>query len=331
MRATNKTYNKIIDFYRKIDEYEKAKSYSSLADNGLSSIFLISQNMPMREVYDFFSGYSFSLMESYEELECSHKLIKFGFYKQSMISLRVALEIGLLSVYWNIFGKDSVKFKEWFKSKENTPRKDNDFWNTIKTNKNISCFDERYKIIDEIKTNSLSNFVHTKGLFYSNYHQRSSKEDPFDGYREWLLGFKNVVRYIEIFHLLLFPTLNIRHSTSFLLRKFGTFGKMPIFGAGHGDEMHCIYSFIPNEQKEFIIELTSNDAEVKYIKKWLNGLPDLTEGEVVEIKIEEAKTDIKMGGGFSNWKESPFYYSKTGLSKVHINKIEEWAKENGFY
>jgi len=54
MRATNKTYNKIIDFYWKIDEYEKAKSYSSLADNGLSSIFLISQNMPMREVYDFF-------------------------------------------------------------------------------------------------------------------------------------------------------------------------------------------------------------------------------------------------------------------------------------
>ena len=47
------------------------------------------QNIPMINVANFFSEKTFSLMECWKKLKSSYKLIKFGFYKQSMISLRV--------------------------------------------------------------------------------------------------------------------------------------------------------------------------------------------------------------------------------------------------
>lgn len=42
------------------------------------------------------SGHIFPWVESWEELQISYNLCLFGFYKQAMVSLRSALELGLL-------------------------------------------------------------------------------------------------------------------------------------------------------------------------------------------------------------------------------------------
>jgi len=123
MRIIKKSYTQTLEHYRSISEFEKENHLTSGIEDGLSSIFLLSQNFPLKDVADFFSGENFSLTESFEELEASYELIKFGFYKQAMISLRVGLDIGLFSIYWSIIGKESEDFKKWLFSKKIHPTK----------------------------------------------------------------------------------------------------------------------------------------------------------------------------------------------------------------
>lgn len=51
---------------------------------------------------NFWSGHYFPFIDSWEELQVSFNQICFGLYKQAFVSLRSGLELGLLSVYFNI-------------------------------------------------------------------------------------------------------------------------------------------------------------------------------------------------------------------------------------
>lgn len=326
MRAIRKSFEQTSEHYEMISQYEIDNGYKNDVENGLSSFFLIGQNLPMRGISDFFSGENFSMVESFEEIEASYQLIKYGFYKQSMISLRTSLEIGLLSIYWSIMGKDSSEFKKWFSSKSDTPYKNKQFWNKLKSNENIEKFDEKFGLIEEIKSFGLSDFVHTKGIWYSNFgeFQRKIKgQDKFENFKEWLLNFKSIIRTIEILHLLKYPTLNIRFSTEFLLSKFGTFERIPQFGAGFGNEMYIITSFIPNSELSFISDLANSNSEVIEIRKWINGLPDLTEKEIETNIIETQKENIKMSG-FDNWNKNTQIYDDR-ITKEIISILKKWA------
>lgn len=289
MRIVNKTLDNSISIYKRTLEYERENNLTSSNTEALTSVFLISQNLPLTEVSDIFSGFNFSLLECYEELESSLELIRLGFFKQSMMSLRAALDIGLLSIYWNLVGKESSEFKAWLNSKLDTPYKNLKFWNTLLLNEKIKIFNEKFDLFNEIQKIDLSNFIHTKGKKYSNQQKFKfyNIKHNFQEYNLWLSNFQNVVKYIEILHLLLFPTLNLRYTTEFLLKKFGNFNKIPISGVGYGEEMYCLYTFIPESQKIFIIELAETDKEVIYLKNYLSELKDLTPDEIQKLKDNE--------------------------------------------
>jgi hypothetical protein len=326
MRVIKKTFEQASEHYKLISQYEIDNGYQSEVENGLSSFFLLGQNFPMRDISDFFSAENFSMVESFEEIEASYQLIKYGFYKQSMISLRTSLEIGLLSIYWSIIGKDSSEFKEWLSSKRDTPYKNKKFWNKLKSNENIEEFDKNFNLIEEIKSFSLSDFVHTKGIWFSNFgeFQRKLKGcDKIENFNEWLVNFKNIIRIIGILHLLKFPTLNIKFSTEFLLSKFGTFDNIPQFGAGLGDEMYLTTSFIPENELWFINDLANNNVEVIEIKKWINKLPDLTKKEIKNKIIETQKRNIEMSG-FENWNSNVQTYDDR-ISIEMILALRKWA------
>lgn len=320
------TIEQTTEHYNLISKYESKLELQNDVEKGLSSIFLISQNFPLQSVSDFFSGENFSMVECFEELEASYHLIKYGFYKQSMISLRTSLEIGLLSIYWSILGKESVEFKQWLSSKFDTPYKSEKFWKKIKSNENIKLFDEEFSLIEEIRNFGLSDFVHTKGIWYSNFgeFQRKLKgQDKFENYQEWLTNFKDIIRILEVLHLLRFPTLNIRFSTDHLLSKFGTFDSIPQFGSGFGNEMENLSSFIPKNQLIFINDLANSNEEVIEIKKWINELPELTKEEIEKKIIYNQKRNIE-SCGFESWNSNPEIYDSRITSDM-IRNLREWA------
>jgi hypothetical protein len=326
MRVIKKTIQQTTEHYNLISEYEIKSDVQYDVEKGLSSIFLISQNFPLKSVSDFFSGENFSMAECFEEIEASYNLIKYGFYKQSMISLRTSLEIGLLSIYWSILGKESLEFKQWLSSKFDTPYKNERFWKIFKSNENIKTFDLEFNLIEEIKNFGLSEFVHTKGIWYSNFgeFQRKLKgQDKIENYQEWLENFKDIVRILEVLHLLKFPTLNIRFSTDYLLSKFGTFDSIPQFGSGFGDEMDNLYSFIPTNQLTFINDITASNEEVIEIKKWINKLPDLTQKEIENKIIDNQKRNIE-SCGFESWSSNTVIYDSRITSDM-IHNLRDWA------
>ncbi|MEM4391528.1 MAG: hypothetical protein QXG67_01930, partial [Candidatus Nitrosotenuis sp.] len=79
------------------------------------------------------SGHIFPLLESEYELESSIELCKLGFYKHALIALRNVLELGLLSVYWDIDGKSHIDIRNWLFSIEPTPFK-NTVFTKLRTN-----------------------------------------------------------------------------------------------------------------------------------------------------------------------------------------------------
>ncbi|MBI1993483.1 MAG: hypothetical protein HYS67_03545, partial [Deltaproteobacteria bacterium] len=68
-----------------------------------------------------FSGHVFPLVEAEYELESSAELCKLGFYKHAIAALRNVLELGLLSVYWDIDDQSHIDIKQWLGSQEPTP------------------------------------------------------------------------------------------------------------------------------------------------------------------------------------------------------------------
>jgi len=326
MRIINKSFEQTSEHYKLISQHEIDNEYKIDIEAGLSSFFLLGQNFPAKSVSDFFSSENFSMIECFEEIEASYSLIKYGFYKQSMISLRTSLEIGLLSIYWSIIGKNSSEFKEWLSSKKDTPYKNKKFWNILKSNKSIEEFDNKYNLIEEIKSFGLSDFVHTKGVLFSNFgeFQRKLKgQDNIENFNEWFVNFKKIIRIVEILHLLKFSTLNIRFSTEFLLSKFGTFDSIPQFGAGFGNEMEVTTSFIPENELTFIKDLANSNIEVIKIKKWINELPDLTASEIEGKIFETQKRNIEMSG-FENWNLNIQIYDNR-LTVDMISALKKWA------
>jgi len=331
-RVINKRHQDTIKSFEEISEYEIENDLKNDIEAGLSSVFLISQKFPVKDLSDFFSGENFSIMEGFEELESSYLLAKYGFFKQSMISLRVGFDIGLLSIYWSIVGIEKNEFKKWYSSKIDTPYKNKEFWETLNSDESISKFDKKFDLKEEIKDlSSLSDYVHTKGVLHSNFgkvQRRLKGQDKFKSFELWIEYFKKIVKILEILHLLRYPKMCLDFSTEFLLSKFGTTDKIPQFGAGLGDEKRYVFSFIPKEEADFIKHLSEQNEEVKGIKKWITELPELSEEEIKNIIIEEQKNNIKYGDSFNNWlKNYQFYDSR--ITEEMISELRTWAEQEG--
>ena len=94
---------------------------------------------------NFWSGHYFPFIDSWEELQVSFTQICFGLYKQAFVSLRSGLELGMLSVYFNINDDGHNAVREWLNSKDKTPRAEK-IWKILRQNDNIKKFDEKHDL-----------------------------------------------------------------------------------------------------------------------------------------------------------------------------------------
>src|SRR3989338_11019390 len=128
-------------------------------DNSEVKIKVDEYNWIFRSLFDllpetienFWSGHVFPIAEAEYELECSIVLCKLGFYKHAIVSLRNVLELGFLSVYWDIDDKSHVDIQNWLRSMESTPFR-RDVFSKLRTNVNIKNFDDKQKIFDRTTT-----------------------------------------------------------------------------------------------------------------------------------------------------------------------------------
>ncbi|MBX0332319.1 hypothetical protein K3G39_03635 [Pontibacter sp. HSC-14F20] len=94
--------DKSIEVYNKTKEFINLNPDTRYKIEELLWMYYSLHNVIPTNMESFWSGHNFPYEESWDELQISFNLICFGFYKQAMASLRSALELGLLSVYYNI-------------------------------------------------------------------------------------------------------------------------------------------------------------------------------------------------------------------------------------
>lgn len=282
------------------------------------------------------SGHFFPWSEAWDDLQISYNLCLFGLYKQAMVSLRSGLELGLLSVYWNINDDGHKIIRDWIKSNKDTPRLKK-IWNRMIQHRNFQIFQEKYDIKTRLfDLGYLHNYVHTKGHKYSNKLGLPFKPN-FQTFEEqsfkiWYDSFEEVIKVLGIMHLVKYPIGTIRFDYS---RKFGV--DIPSFGGLDEGEIDTLEKLIGKDTFSIIELVASKDGNVKSIMDWITPLKDMTE-EQVENQIRDMDKGMIEQQGLENWLSNEkrtieFIKEKGGdISKTQsrIKYLTEWAKKNGY-
>lgn len=289
-------------------------------------------------IESFWSGHIFPIAEAEYELECSVVLCKLGFYKHAIASLRNILELGLLSVYWDIDDKSYIDIQNWFKSMESTPTR-RDIFLKLETSHNIKIFDNKQKIFEKTSAlyKKLSNFSHTKGFGYSSrkLNKNHSNVNNFNelSLRKWFELMREVVETVTIFHVLKYP---IALQSTPIMEKFGING--PCGGFLQPGQVKQIKKLIPKEMLCDLQEISDKDPDTNIKVNWINKQPDITNAEFSAQLEKEDKNDIEREG-FERWlkqqKKIYGYFRKNKPKEYkekldHFKKMRLWAKENGY-
>ncbi len=287
---------------------------------------------------NFWSGHQFPYDESWEEIQISYNLICFGLYKQAMASLRSALELGLLSAYYNINNEGHIIVKKWLSSAE-TKEADTpyfgDVWKILEKNENIKKFQQSFDIKKRLlDLGYLHNYIHTKGHVYSNKFGRlKSNWQTFeeDLVIKWLNTFEEIVILVMTLHLLKYPTGLITYDYSL---KFGI--DIPTFSHLREHEIEKLKQYMPNNYFELLVNISENHTDTKDFLEWIESLPDLSLEDIENQIVGKDKRAIERHG-FSDYKRQQLIiymvekFSDLPITvKERINKLEKWANENNF-
>ena len=297
--------------------------------------------------------HTFPLREAEYESEISTVLCKIGFYKNAIISLRNILELGLLSIYWDINDNEEVDIQEWLDT-ERTKQKDMQDWlrSTEKTpfrkevfkklteNENIKVFNEKKDIFTKTDNlySELSGFLHTQGVKHSRLrlNLRNSNIGRFDAVslKKWIQMFCDVIEMVTIFHVLRYP-IALQYTP--LDDKFGI--NPPAGGFLRPFEVDKIKRIISNVYLSELQDMSDNDEKAVAMAEWVNKRPDITEEDLTRQFEESDKQEIQHFG-YNNWLKNERHIlklAKQDKSKEYhwqlkrIDRMTKWAKENGFF
>ncbi|GMT44965.1 MAG: hypothetical protein IEMM0006_0797 [bacterium] len=243
---------------------------------------------------NYWSGHYFPYSESYEELQISFLLCKQGLYKQAMTSLRSVLEVGILSVYYNISDEGHKLVQGWYQSesgKENDTPYFNTIWKVLKEHENFVKFNFYCDLEKRIKSlGLLHNYVHTKGLEFSNdFGLRKSNTLTFQekGFMKWIKTAKEVVSIVLILHLLKYPIAILEYDYS---RKFGI--DVPEFGGLNSFGIERIKEVLGKETIDVLLNIALEDKKVIALMNEIENMPDISEEEV-QKQIESINRIMK--------------------------------------
>lgn len=284
---------------------------------------------------NFWSGHFFPYTESWDELQISFNLVLFGLYKQAFVSLRSGLELGMLSVYYNINDDGHKTVQDWLKSKDNweanTPRA-NKIWKILNTNKSISKFNAKFDLqADFDQLSFLHNFVHTKGYKYSNHlGLLKSNHQTFEEkiLKKWLNAYEKIIVIIITLHMSKYPISIIEYNWS---RKVGIDNPFPVL---ESYEIEKITKLLPDNYISEIKSIAEKDQETQDLFSYISELPEMTEEEKESQIIEFDKSMIEHGNGFIKWEAMELKlienYSQKDQKKVldRIAILKKWAIEN---
>jgi hypothetical protein len=321
---------KSIEVYNLSKKFIEDGEFKDKLDDLFWMYYSIGDLIP-HKIESFWSGHFFPWTESWEELQISYNLCLFGFYKQAMVALRSALELGLLSIYWNLNDDGHKIIREWLKSEKNTPYND-EIWKKLEKHKNFKLFQQKIDVKNRIlNLGILHNYVHSKGRKYSNsIGLPKSNFQTFEvkGFSDWFGAFEEVVKVLSILHLIKYPLGVIKLDYH---QKFGI--DTPMFGGLQESQIERIRKLVSKEEFEQIEFIAQNDETVKEILKWISKLPNMSEDEREQQIIDFDKETIYREG-LESWLKNEEFIVRISKNdekyQKRIRYLMNWAKKNSF-
>ena len=268
-------------------------------------------------------------------LRVRFSFVNWEFYKHSIIALRNVLELGLLSVYWDIDGKSHINIPEWLSSNEQTPLR-KEIIKVLKKNERIAEFDKEHNIFVQITDlyHELSDFSHTKGVRFLAIELSMANFNTFN--REsigiWLDFMERVVTIVITIHILQYP---VGLQDIDLSGKFGL--NPPLGGFLRPHDAERIKEFLDDGVVEILQKISDADLGAKSIAHEINDMPDITDEEIDAQLEEREKSLIKLHPlGYQGWIRDRKKWPKTDKKAYKIKRqrwkrLKKWAKENGCY
>lgn len=260
--------------------YLNSKIELSSTIDKIMSVFSVLMDLLPQTPDTITSGHVIPIEESHTDLENSIQLCKFGFYKSSIVTLRSVLELGLLSVYWDINNDSQKTIQNWLHALEDTPFK-NIIIKKLKTDPNIEKFDSKHKIFKEIEYlfKQLSNYTHSKGYLHSNQNLAKANVNQFNkiAFQKWFDLMKKVVKIVVIVHILKYP-IALQYTP--IVAKFGL---NPIVGTFlQPRDAEKIREFLDNDILKTLQAISDSDPMAIDLAKGINELDNITEEEYNE-------------------------------------------------
>lgn len=224
-----------------------------------------------------FTGHNFAYTESQYEIECSYQLLKLSFYKYSFISLRNALELGLLSIYWDKDDNSETTIQDWHSSKQDTPFK-RQVIAGLKTIDNINQFCNYFDLFAKIDKlyGDLSDFTHTKGHLYSGQNLNRANFTRFNEnvVVDWAKYLEQVTQILLTVYILKYPVA-IQYTP--MQDKFGI--NVPMGTFLDAFQLEQIKEVLNIDELKILQEISDNDEGAKSLANWVNSHPDISEDE----------------------------------------------------
>jgi hypothetical protein len=244
-----------------------------------------------------------------------------------MISLRGGLELGLLSIYWNLNDDGHKAVKDWLRSSENTPRFET-LWKKLEKHQNFQSFQQKYDIKSRLlELGILHNYVHTKGYFFSNslgIPKPNYQTFETKGIEKWLSAYQEVITVLCVLHLVKYPVGVIEFD---YFSKFGY--DIPSFGGLDEGQVARLEKIIGTEVFGYLREVSQNDPTVQNLLSWINELPVMTREDLDKQVVEMEKPMIEQMG-FEKWAQSNSHFLESDHFRILFEYLKNWAEENGF-
>jgi hypothetical protein len=331
--------DKSIEVYKETEKYFETNPEIKKRIEELGWIYHTVGMIIPQNFENLWSGHYFPFIDSWEELQVSFTQICFGLYKQAFVSLRSGLELGMLSVYFNINDDGHNAVKDWLQSKD-IKEADTPFaktiWKILLQNDNIRKFNEKHDIETVHKNlGYLHNYVHTKGAKHSN--RMGLLKSNFQTFNaelisKWLKSYADIISLVSTLHLLKYPISVVRFDYS---KKFGI--DIPSFGGLEEYNIDKIASILPDKYLEDIELIAKEDPTTQTTIQEISAFPDMTEEQVEEQIVNLDKMSIENGEGFTKWLENQERWLKSfgqiefdEKMKNRIELLKIWATENDF-
>jgi hypothetical protein len=249
---------------------------------------------------NLFSGNLAPIIEAEREALTSVTLARMGLYKQALTSLRSALELGLLAVYWDADDQSHVDSQDWWRGSERTPqnRKVEERLQAIPGVASYLAHDPDFFARVRALGDSLGGYVHTRGGRYSTSGLVPITNLPVfsaDALQLWADRLVEVAQTVLAVHLMKYP---VGLQVTPLSEKFGL--NPPAGGFVEPWVRDRFRAFLPETVRDALQHVSDNDADALERAAWVNEHADISEEEY-EQQIQRQDRELIEHGGFENW------------------------------